>query len=315
MRILITGITGFVGTHLVKELDSSGAAIFGTAYPEMPEGWDASAVEGVFVQDVRDGKGLSSLVARILPEWVFHLAAVSNVKYSWQRRQETLETNLAGTLNLFEALREHSPHARVLFVSSSDVYGILSPVKKALREKDAVHPVNPYAFTKIGGEILSQFYAGIEGLDIVIARPFSHTGPGQSPEFVCSDWAYQIARIEKKQNSPVIKVGNIDAKRDFIDVRDVVRAYILLMQKGKKGEVYNICSGDAISLREVLNILLSFSSERIEVEVDPDKVRKIDLPLLVGDNRKVKRATSWAPKISIRQTLEDLIQHWRDHLS
>ncbi|MBN1222896.1 MAG: GDP-mannose 4,6-dehydratase [Candidatus Aminicenantes bacterium] len=311
-KIFITGITGFVGRHLVRELISLGGSIFGTAFPEKPGEWDLSPSEGVFFQDIRDDKGLSALVARIRPDWVFHLAAVSNVKHSWEKRRETLTTNLTGTLNLFEALREHSPRARALYVSSSDVYGVLSPVSEALSEEDAVKPVNPYAFTKIGGEILSQFYAQIEGLDLVIARPFPHTGPGQSPDFVCSDWACQIAQIEREHKKPAIKVGNIDAKRDFLDVRDVVKAYILLMERGEKGEVYNICSGNAVSLGDVLNRLLAFSSESIEVEVDPERVRKIDIPLLVGDNRKIKRATSWEPKISMSQSLEDLIQYWRD---
>jgi len=174
--------------------------------------------------------------------------------------------------------------------------------------------VNPYALTKIGGEILCRFYSQIESLDIVIARPFSHTGPGQSPDFVCSDWAFQIAQIEKKYKNPLIKVGNIDVKRDFLDVRDVVNAYILLMEKGEKGEVYNISSGDAISLREILAILLSFSAEVIEIEVDPKKKRKIDIPLLVGDCQKFRRMTSWERKISLSQSLHELLQYWRSQL-
>ena len=314
-RVFITGITGFAGTHLVKELRLRGVEASGTAYPEKPGEWNASPEERVFVQDIIDDKGLSALIAQARPDWVFHLAAVSNVRHSWEKRRETLETNLTGTLNLFEAVRKHVPEARVLYVSSSDVYGILSPLSKALSEEDAVEPVNPYAFTKIGGEILSRFYARIEGLDLVIARPFPHTGPGQSPDFVCSDWASQIAQIEKRRKEPVIKVGNLDAERDFLDVRDVVKAYILLMEKGERGEIYNICSGNAVSLKEVLDILLSFSGESIGIEVDPGKMRKIDIPFLAGDNRKIRRRTSWQPNISISRSLEDLIQYWRNCLS
>ncbi|MFC2166269.1 GDP-mannose 4,6-dehydratase, partial [Acidobacteriota bacterium] len=270
--------------------------------------------DNVCFLDIRKETDLSALVATIQPEWVFHLAAISNVKHSWEKREETLETNLTGTFNLFEALRKHAPQARVLYVSSSDVYGVVSPATKALDEQHAVDPVNPYALTKIGGEILCRFYSQIEDLDIVIARPFSHTGPGQSPDFVCSDWAFQIAQIEKEHKKPQIKVGNIDVKRDFLDVRDVVNAYILLMKKGEKGEIYNISSGNAISLREILTILLSFSTEVIEIEVDPKRKRKIDIPLLVGDCQKFKRITSWEPNIPLSQSLHELLEHWRAHL-
>jgi len=313
MKIFITGITGFVGTHLVRELSSMRGEVFGTAYPKKPEDWNACDAENVCFLDIRKEPDLSALVAKILPDWVFHLAAISNVKHSWAKRKETLEINLTGTFNLFEALRKHAPHARTLYVSSSDVYGVVSPVTKALSEQDAVDPVNPYALTKIGGEILCRFYSQIEGLDIVVVRPFSHTGPGQSSDFVCSDWAFQIAQIEKKNQNPKIKVGNIDVQRDFLDVRDVVNAYILLMEKGEKGEIYNISSGDAISLREILTILLSFSAEAIEVEVDPERKRKRDIPLLVGDSQKVRRISSWEPKIPLSQSLHELLEHRRSH--
>lgn len=291
-----------------------GGEVFGTAFPEKPEDWFGCDAENVCFLDIRKDTDLSALMAAIQPDWVFHLAAVSNVGYSWENRKETLETNLNGTFNLFEAVRKHTPHARVLFVSSSDVYGVVSPVTEALDERDEVDPVNPYAMTKIGGEILCRFYAQIEGLDIVVARPFSHTGPGQSSDFVCSDWAFQIAQIEKKNENPRIQVGNIDIRRDFLDVRDVVKAYILLMENGEKGEVYNISSGDAVSLREILTLLLSFSAETIEVEVDPQRKRKIDIPLLMGDSQKIRKLTCWEPKIPLSQSLHDLLQYWRSRI-
>ncbi len=162
--------------------------------------------------------------------------------------------------------------------------------------------------------MLSQFYSQLEKLDIVIARSFPHTGPGQSPDFVCSDWAYQIACIEKGKEEPVIKVGNCKLKRDFTDVRDVVKAYILLLEKGRSGEAYNVSSGRAVQLQEVLDILLSFSEKKIEVEVDQQKVRKVDISLLVGDNRKIKKQTSWEPKIPLNQSLRDLLEYWRSHI-
>jgi GDP-4-dehydro-6-deoxy-D-mannose reductase len=314
MRIFVTGITGFVGAHLVRELTSRGGEVFGTCYPREPEDWNACDANNVRFLDIRKESDLSALVATIQPDWVFHLAAISNVKHSWERRKETLETNLTGTFHLFEALRQHAPHARTLYVSSSDVYGVVSPVADALTEQDTLNPVNPYALTKVGGEILCRFYSQIENLDIVVARPFSHTGPGQSPDFVCSDWAHQIAKIEKDRQNARIKVGNIDVRRDFLDVRDVVVAYGLLMEKGKKGEIYNISSGDALSLREILTILLSFSAEAIEIEVDPQRTRKVDIPLLVGNSRKFRKLTSWEPQIPLSQSLHDLLEYWRSRL-
>lgn len=264
--------------------------------------------------DIRSRRDVFEVVRKVQPDRIFHLAAVSNVKHSWERRQETLETNLMGFFYLLEAVRQCIPRSKTLFISSSDVYGVLIPQEEPLREKDSLHPVNPYAFTKISGELLSQFYSRIEGLDIVIARSFPHTGPGQTPDFVCSDWAHQVARIEKGQQPPLIRVGNCKVRRDFTDVRDVVHAYSLLMERGKKGEVYNVSSGTAVQLQEILDLLLSFSKEKIKVEVDSQKVRRVDIPLLVGDNQKIRMETSWKPKIPLAQSLQDLLDYWRNRL-
>jgi len=310
LKVFISGATGFVGRHLIDLLSSPEYEIYGTSFPEKPEA--GTGEKNIFYLDIRSEKEVFEAIKRTQPDWVFHLAAVSNVKLSWEKRRETLETNLMGTFYIFEAVRKFSPQARVLFVSSSDVYGVLSPNEKTLKEEDSSHVVNPYAFTKVSGEILSEFYAQIENLAIVIVRPFPHTGPGQSPDFVCSDWAYQIARIEKGLAEPVIKVGNLSVKRDFIDVRDAVRAYVLLMEKGRRGEVYNVCSGKAVSLKEILSIFLSFSLQKIEDQVDSRKFRKADIPLLLGDNQKIREETSWKPEIPLKQSLHDLLEYWRN---
>lgn len=312
-RVFITGATGFVGSHLCQALKSSGFVIHGTCYPERPEDCDQTAADKMYHLDIRDARGLAAFIEEIQPDWVFHLAAVSSVRRSWDARDETFEVNLAGTYHLFESIRRYSPRSRVLYVSSSDVYGVLGPVKKALSEDDVTEPISPYAVTKISGELLARFYARIEGLDIVVTRPFPHTGPGQSVDFVCPDWAFQIAQIEGGIQEPVLTVGNTEIQRDFLDVRDVVRAYIYLMEKGEKGEVYNICSGRAVSLQHVLDILLSLTPGAIEVRIDPQKFRKTDIPLLVGDSRKIQRRTSWAPEIPIEQTLADLLEYFRSH--
>lgn len=310
LKVFITGATGFVGAYLVEEMRSSDCVIYGTCYPERPEECDRTA-GAFYYQDIRDVQGIAALCAEIRPDWVFHLAAISSVRHSWEKRDETFETNLTGTFRLLEALRQFAPQARILYVSSSDVYGGLAPRKKSYSEEDTIEPVNPYALTKISGELLARFYARIEDLDIVLARPFPHTGPGQSAKFVCPDWALQIAQIEKGVREPVMRVGNTDIQRDFLDVRDVVRAYVLLMEKGQQGEVYNICSGRAMALKDVLGILLSLTPVKIDVKVDPQKLRKTDIPLLVGNNQKIQATTSWEPKISMEQTLQDLLDYWR----
>lgn len=299
-----------MGRHLIALLTSPDFIISGTSFPEGPEACKAAKGKDIVFLDIGSEKEVFDAVKRARPDWVFHLAAVSNVSHSWKNRRETLETNLIGTLNVFEAVRLFAPKARILFVSSSDVYGINGPKNKALKEEDAWDVVSPYAYTKVGGELLSRFYTRIEGLDIIVARSFPHTGPGQSPDFVCSDWAHQVARIEKGNAEPVIRVGNVTIERDYSDVRDVVKAYVRLLEKGKKGEVYNVCSGKAVKLEDILNTLLSLSDEKIEVQVDKQKLRKADIPVLLGDNRKIKKETCWKPAISLQDSLRDLLDYW-----
>lgn len=311
MNIFITGATGFVGCHLRKFLRSPEHRIWGSAYPDVSE---VSSGDHLFCLDIRSEKDVFRYIQDIKPDWIFHLAAISNVQHSWSMRKETLETNIVGTLNLFEGIREFSPDARILFVSSSDIYGSRSLSGNLLTEQDEVLPMNPYAYTKWSAEVLCEFYTRIEKLDIVIVRPFPHIGPGQSADFVCSDWAFQIARIEKGLNEPVINVGNISVERDFSDVRDVVRAYARLMEKGRAGDVYNVCSGRSYSLDNILKCLLSFARKEISVRVDSQKLRKADIPRLVGDNRKIKREISWEPQIPIERSLEELLEYWRSQI-
>jgi len=323
-RILITGATGFVGRHLIDRLSSSSkkssVKIFGTCFPERPEHctdlWAKAPLVKLFHVDLRSEKTVTDLIKDTSPDQIFHLAAISHVRTSWDKRRETLETNLMGTFNLYEAVRQSAPKAKILFVSSSDVYGYLESKKKAHahREEDRNGIVSPYAFTKAGGELLSEFYASQEHLHIVTVRPFPHTGPGQTGDFVCSDWARQIVLIEKNKIPAVIKVGNLAVRRDYSDVRDVVRAYDILMRKGRRGEVYNVCSGQAPSLKKILRTLLSFSPCKIEVRVDPAKLRKADIPYLAGSNRKIKSRTGWEPRIPLEKTLQDLLEYWRKNV-
>ncbi len=335
-RILITGATGFVGRHLIAALNARGgsarAEIFGTCFPERPESCSDLCASAPNVRllhlDLRDGGQVVDAVRAVRPEWIFHLAALSQVRLSWLLRREVFDTNLSGTYNLFEAARLQAPKARVLFVSSSDVYGFLTPHARTLRETDGGGVVSPYAFTKKSGELLSEFYARREKLPVIVARPFPHTGPGQTPAFVCSDWARQVALIEKfkrseeedqgkdgraaaKTDVPLMRVGDLSLRRDYLDVRDVVRAYVLLMKKGRPGEIYNVSSGKAPSLEWILKTLIGFSRRTIAYEIDPARLRKVDIPFLAGDNRKIREATGWTPAIPLVRTLADLLDDWR----
>jgi GDP-4-dehydro-6-deoxy-D-mannose reductase len=314
MKVLITGATGFAGRHLAKALPPSKYTVIGTCFPLPPRGPEKS----VFFLDLRSERDVYDAVRTVQPQWIIHLAAVSNVRHSWDRRKETMETNVMGTFYLLEAVKKYAPGARFLFVSSADVYG--APASggggkdgRPLAEGEPVLAVNPYGLSKLAGELLSGFTGRVEGLDVVIARPFTHTGPGQPPDFVCSDWARQIVRIERGAQESVIKTGNLDVRRDFTDVRDVVQAYILLLQKGERGEAYNICRGEAVPLRRILDLLLSLSSRVIDVQLDPGKLRPADIPDLAGDNGKIRRATGWQPMIPLEQTLRDLLDYWRAH--
>ncbi len=342
-RVFITGATGFVGRHLIAQLNERGARaeIFGSCFPERPESCAELCTAERNVRlvhlDLRDEAAVATALASIKPDRIYHLAALSQVRLSWEKRSETFDTNLRGTFNLYEAARRHTPKARILFVSTSDVYGFLEPRRRPCRESDRGGVVSPYAFTKISGELLGEFYALREKLPIVAARPFPHTGPGQTADFVCSDWARQIALIEKHKphgeaeaealrtargagsrptegggaKNPVIRVGNLSLKRDYSDVRDVVRAYALLMAKGQPGQVYNVCSGRAVSLEWILETLLAYSRRRIDFAVDKARIRKVDIPYLAGDNGKLRAATGWAPRIPLVQTLRDILDYWR----
>jgi GDP-4-dehydro-6-deoxy-D-mannose reductase len=316
IRVLITGATGFVGGHLIRALEEEGPSafeIFGTTYPDAPR----RSGNKLYFLDLRSEKDVTKLVSEIRPDWIFHLAAVSNVRRSWQMRSETIETNVLGTHNLLEAVRQTTPTARVLFISSSDVYGYAVSPTEALKEDAPLEVISPYAYSKVAGEMLCGFYGKIENIDIVIARPFPHTGPGQTEDFVCSDWARQVAQIERGNIAPVMKVGNLDVQRDFCDVRDVVKAYILLLRKGRRGEPYNICSGKAIALREILDFLVREASGNtpISVEIDTAKHRKIDMPFQLGSPRKISEETGWSPRIQMEQTLRDLLAFWRQSLA
>lgn len=310
MRILITGATGFVGRHLARRLRSRGHEVHGTCLRRTsPLEWPANIP--LTLCDIRNRKEVQSLLARISPHYICHLAAQSSVTKSLRSLRQVIRTNFWGTYHLLESAWQIVPTSRLLIVTSGDCYG-QQPLKRLpVTESGCLHPQNPYAISKAAADMLSYYYHRKLGLNVVRARPFNHTGPGQSPHFVCSDFARQVAAIDLGLRPPVLQVGNLSVKRDFTDVRDVVRAYEQLITHGKPGEAYNIGSGRAVSLREITQILLSFSHRVIRVSVQTHRLRGGEPLLHYGSNGKIRKLTGWKPIHPLHKTLRDLYLYWK----
>jgi GDP-4-dehydro-6-deoxy-D-mannose reductase len=305
-RILVTGCSGFLASHLLKLLLREGQnKVFGIT--EVP-GFITPDVE-VFQIDIRRRGDIAQMLEIIRPDITFHLAAVTNVGFAWKNPELTYDVNFMGTSNLLEALQASAPDSRLLLMSSAEVY--LNAGGRPVRETDPTAPQNPYALSKMAMEMLAGLYGRAFAMKTVIVRAFNFTGPGQDRAFVASDFASQIAAIERGQRPPVIRVGNLDARRDFSDVRDVAR-YIQVIGAGSEGgEVFNVCSGAACSIRRVLDILLGQARVPIRVEVDPARFRPLDNPVLAGDPAQMRRRFGLAAEYSLEQTLRDLLDHWR----
>jgi len=314
MKVLITGIAGFVGSHLAERLLEEKDEVFGIYLP----GESLENIRRIRKNlhlsgcDITQFDQLSRLVKRIQPDLIYHLAALSSVGKSFSHPLDTIETNVRGTLYLLEIVRNLKKQTKVLVVGSSDMYGKVSPREVPLTEKKALLPVSPYGASKAACDLLAYQYFKSYGVYALRARAFNHTGPRQRTGFVIPDFASQIARIEAGKIPPILKVGNLSTRRDISDVRDVVKAYISLMQKGKPGEAYNICSRKAYSIKNVLKILLSLSKKKIKVEVDEGKSRPAEIPIPTGDNSKIKKITGGKPEIPLKTTLEDTLNFWRE---
>lgn len=304
--VIITGGNGFVGRHLIQELQKNGFAsriiVFDTNIDGLAQG-----VKGYKI-DITDVVSATDVIASSQPAWVVHLAAIANVKFASDNPELTRTVNVFGTKQLLDTVLAVSPDTRFLIVSSADIYGHVG--KRPLSEMPLadVHPTNPYGQSKYEMEhMIEEKYRE----HCIRVRPFPHIGPGQKRGFVTADFASQIAAIEAGKQGPVISVGNLTVQRDFTDVRDVVRAYRLLMEQGTLGEVYHVASGVARSIQNVLNALLEMSTVRITVQQDPVRMRLADNPILIGDSTKLYEATSWAPVIPFEQSLHDILNDWR----
>jgi GDP-4-dehydro-6-deoxy-D-mannose reductase len=314
MRILITGVTGFVGSHLAEHALERGAEVVGSLRWRSP----TEHVEPLrdrltlVASDLRDPVSARALVTAARPDAVVHLAAQSVVEASWQIPAETLTTNTLCQVNLLEALRELRPQARVLVAGSSEEYGLVEPHELPIRETQPLRPLSPYAVSKVAQDLLGYQYFKSYGLAIVRVRPFNTTGPRRGPAFATSSFARQIAEAEAGLRQPVVEAGDLKPTRDFSDVRDIVRGYWLLLERGVPGEVYNLCSGRDWSIEQVLQLLIGQSKlARIDVRTDPARLRPSDVPVLRGSAEKAEQATGWRPRIRFEQTLGDLLEYWR----
>ncbi len=317
MKVLITGITGFVGSHFAeyllgkKDIELCGIIRWRSDTKNINHIKDKPAL---YESDIRDFVSVKAVIEKIKPDRIFHLAAQSFVGSSFTAPQETLTTNIIGQLNIFEAVRSSRINPLIQIAGSSEEYGLVHEDELPIKETNPLRPLSPYAVSKVAQDFMAYQYFKSYGLNIIRTRAFNHTGIRRGEPFVTSNFAKQIAMIEKGKQPSVIKVGNLDAIRDFMDVRDVIRGYWLSLEKGTLGEVYNICSGKGYKISEVLDILLSLSKVKVKIEKDPERMRPSDVPVLLGDYSKFNKATGWKPEIPFEETIAGLLDYWRKNV-
>jgi GDP-4-dehydro-6-deoxy-D-mannose reductase len=310
-RILITGAGGFVGKHLIRQLQSTqpSASLYGIVLNNV----DNPEIGGVemLAADLLDSQRVQEVMETVKPDAIYHLAAQSSPRLSFQIPAETLQNNLLSQLNLFQSCLTLNIKPNILIVGSADSYGMVKPENLPVTEQTPFRPANPYAVSKAAQDLLGLQYFLSHKLPILRARPFNHIGPGQRQGFVATDFASQVARIEVGLQEPILTVGNLTAKRDFTDVRDVVRAYDLLMQFGTPGEAYNICTGHSHSIQYLMETLIKLSRIPIEVRVDQARMLPADIPDIRGDSTQLRQATGWEPTIPFERSLSDILDDWR----
>lgn len=306
-KALVTGALGFVGPYLARFLISKDIKVYGTYLTEAEKETARLRCPGMELLycDVTDKKTVLNALEKSSPDYVFHLAGFSSVRQSFQSPEKAEEINCGGTKNLLESIIQLCINPKVLVVTSSEVYGV--PHSNPVCEDHPLMPVSPYGESRKKQEEICRDY----DISIVISRSFNHTGPEQQAEFVCADFASQIVDIEKGKKDPIISTGDLSVIRDFSDVRDIVEGYYLALTKGKSGEIYNICSGKGVSIQDILEMLISFSDKEIKVDNDISKLRKVEIPVMIGDNSKFGKETSWKPKYDLETTLKDMLNYLR----
>jgi len=314
MRVLITGITGFVGSHMAECALAKGAQVFGsTRWRSKTDNIEHLRSKVTFIEsDLRDLSSVRALLEISVPDYVVHLAAQSFVGVSWHAPAETLTTNILSQVNLLEALRGLKMSPRFLAAGSSEEYGLVLEGELPIKETNPLRPLSPYAVSKVTQDMMAYQYFKSYGLPIVRTRAFNHEGPRRGDVFVTSNFARQVAEIEAGMREPVVYVGDLTPRRDYSDVRDIVRGYWLLLERGEPGEVYNLCSGRSWSIQQVLDFVLNLSTVKgITVKTDPARLRPSDVMILEGDPTKMHEATGWKVEIPFERTLTELLDYWR----
>jgi GDP-4-dehydro-6-deoxy-D-mannose reductase len=313
VRVLITGISGFAGPWVARAFARAGHEVHGLVRGPGP--WPRLAAvplaQGALHRAGLEADELTTAVRELAPDGIVHLAALSSVPAAEQDPPAAYRANVGGTLALLAAVRAEAPRARVLVVGSGDVYGAVRAEELPVVEETALRPLTVYGASKAAADLAAAQWARAYGLAIVRARPFNHTGPGQDAAFVCSAIARQLARIEAGRQEPVLRLGNLDSVRDFSDVRDVAAAYVALVERGRAGEAYNVCSGEGVSVAEIVAILRAHARVPVRVHSDPGLRRSNDVPRLVGSHARATADTGWAPAVALGDTLASLLEDWR----
>jgi GDP-4-dehydro-6-deoxy-D-mannose reductase len=315
VKALVTGVAGFVGGHLVDYLRAQRPAVEILGLDSRPGPRARSLRLEVIGADIQDAAAIRDVMGRVRPDAVVHLAAQSSPRRSWDEPEATLRTNVLGMLNLLEGARAHGLRPRVLAVGSAEEYGQVDPGDLPVREDAPLRPLTPYAASKVAQGFVGLQYALSAGIPVVRTRTFHHTGPRRGEGFAESSFARQLAEIECGRRAPAIEVGNLESVRDFTDVRDVVAAYWGLVEEGRAGEVYNVCSGTGVRLGDLLQTLIRLSGQHVEVRVDPARLRPSDVPELVGDPGRIRQAIGWQARIPLERSLSDLLGHWRERVA
>ncbi|WP_312447521.1 GDP-mannose 4,6-dehydratase [Lacrimispora sp.] len=311
-KALIIGAAGFVGSYLIDHIQKN--CIWSITVTKMEHERISQTGVGIRDLDILDYSQVAALLKDVRPDYIFHLAAQSSVELSWQNPGMTVDVNIKGSLNVLNGIFELDYKPRILLIGSGEEYGRVKESEIPIIEDNAVRPGNLYAVTKVCQNMIGSIYAQAYGMQIMMVRAFNHIGPNQTPQFVVSDFCKQIAEIENGSQEPVVRVGNLGARRDFTDVRDIVRAYVLLIEKGVPGELYNVGSGQAVSIREILDKIIQFSDTPVSVEIDPAKMRPVDVHVIEADITKLKKCTGWFPVIPLETTLKETLDYWRREL-